>query len=127
MEIDLDTDPKPELYTIDGAVPGAALEEYVEWMRRHPLHPGELIADTCECKSLSVAEAAALMGVDCAELAEVVEERVPVTPGLAARMEAAGWMREVVWMRAQSAYDLARERQPLERCGAIPAAARAHQ
>ena len=126
MDIDLDTDPKPELYTIDGGVPGGVLEEYVEWMRRHPLHPGELIADTCECKSLSVAEAAALIGVDCAELTEVVEERAPVTPELAACMEAAGWMRAVVWMRAQSAYDLARERQRLEHSEGIPAAAHAH-
>ena len=126
MEIDLDTDPKPELYTIDSTVPGAVLEEYVEWMRRNPLHPGELIADTCECKSLSVAEAAALIGVDRAELAEVVEGRAPVTPELAARMEAGGWMRAVVWMRAQNAYDLAREHQRIERCGAIPAAAGAH-
>lgn len=124
MEPDINrADPPPELYTIDGAVPAAVLEARVEWLRRNPMHPGRLIAGTCERKSLSTAEAAALFGIACADLTEVIEQRAPVTPELALRMEAAGWLKAATWMRSQSAYDLAQARRRLERTGAIPAAA----
>lgn len=115
-------DPPPELYTIDGAVPAEVLEARVEWLRRNPLHPGRLIAGTCERKSLSTAEAAALFGIKCAELTEVLKERAPVTPELALRIEAAGWANAATWMRSQCAYDLAQARRRLERTGEIPAA-----
>lgn len=115
-------DPSPELYTIDGAVPAEALQARVEWLRRNPLHPGRLIVGTCERKSLSRTEAAALFGIKCADLTEVLEERSPVTPELALRIEAAGWSNAAIWMRSQCDYDLAQARRRLERTGEIPAA-----
>lgn len=114
-------DPPPELYTVDGAVPAEVLEARVEWLRRNPLHPGRLIAGTCERKSLSTAEAAALFGIECADLTEVLEERAPVTPELALRIEAAGWSNAAIWMRSQCAYDLAQARRRLGRTEEIPA------
>ena len=124
MEPDINrADPPPELYTIDGAVPAEVLEARVEWLRRNPMHPGRLIAGTCERKSLSTAEAAALFGIECADLTEVIEQRAPVTPELALRIEAAGWSKADTWMRLQSAHDLAQARRRLERTGAIPSAA----
>lgn len=121
MEINR-ADPPPDLYTIDGAVPGEVLEEYAAWVSRHPCHPGQLIAGTLERKSLSALDAATLFGIKCADLTEVLEGRAPITPELALRIEAAGWSKAANWMRLQSAYDLAQERLRLERTGAIPVA-----
>ena len=91
-------------------------------MSRNPSHPGRLIADTCERKSLSVQEAAALFGIECADLTAVLEGRAPVTPELALRIEAAGWSKADNWMQSQSAYVLAQARRSLERTGAVPTA-----
>lgn len=125
MEIDSDRsldpvrDPKPELYMIDGSVPPEVLEEYGAWLRRNPAHPGWHLAGTLERKSLSVAEAAELFGVESADLAEVIEGRAPVTPELAVRMEAVGGMPAVVWMRMQISYDLVQARRRLVQSGGI--------
>lgn len=125
METDLTrADEPPELYAIDGAVPGELLEEYVEWLGRNPWHPGRHIAMTCERKSLSTPEAAAQFGIESADLTAVIEERAPVTPDLALRMEAAGWSRAEGWMRSQVDYDLAQARRKRrERTGSVPAPA----
>ena len=126
MEREVDTDvtradEPPELYAIEGAVPGELLEEYVEWLGRNPWHPGRHIAMTCERKSLSIPEAAAQIGVGCADLTAVIEERAPVTPDLALRMEAAGWSRAEGWIRSQVDYDLAQARRKRrERTGSVP-------
>ena len=114
-----DPDPRPELYSIDGSVPPEVMQKYGEWVGRNPRHPGWHLAGTLERKSLSVAEAAELFGVESADLAEVLEGRAPVTPELAVRMEAAGGMPAVVWMRMQISYDLVHARRRLVHSGAI--------
>ena len=114
-----DPDPRPELYSIDGSVPPEVMQRYGEWVGRNPRHPGWHLAGTLERKSLSVAEAAALFGVECAELAEVLEERAPVTAELAVRMQAAGGARAEAWMRLQISYDIVQARRRLVRSGAI--------
>ena len=117
------TEEPPELFTIDGAVPAEVLEARVEWLRRNPSHPGHHIAVSCELKSVSVAEAAAQFGIDPADLTAVIEERAPVTPDLALRLEEAGWSPADRWLGMQSAYDLAQERRKRERAGGVPAPA----
>ena len=74
---------------------------------------------TCERKSLSIPETAAQIGIECADLTAVIEERAPVTPDLALRMEAAGWSSAEVWMQWQCEYDLAQERQRRERADSV--------
>ena len=64
-------------------MPGEVLEEYAAWVSRHPCHPGQLIADTLERKSLSALDGATLFGIKCADLTEVLEGRAPITPELA--------------------------------------------
>lgn len=118
---DIPSDPKPELYTVDGAVPAAVLQATVEWLRRNPPHPGAHLADSLELKSLSVAEAAEVLGVERAELDEVLAERAPMTAELAVRLQAAGWPRAILWMRLQADYDLVQARRRLVRSGAIEA------
>lgn len=110
----------PELYAIDGAVPAEALEARVEWLRRNPSHPGHHIAVSCELKSVSVAEAAAQFGIECADLTAVIEERSPVTPDLALRLEEAGWSPAERWLGMQTAYDLAQARRRRGMHGRVP-------
>lgn len=117
------TEEPPELFTIDRAVPAEVLEARVEWLRRNPSHPGHHIAVSCELKSVSVAEAAAQFGIDPADLTAVIEERAPVTPDLALRLEEAGWSPADRWLGMQSAYDLAQERRKRERAGGVSAPA----
>ena len=109
----------PELYAIDGAVPGELLEEFAKHLDRNPWHPGRHIAMTCERKSLSIPEAAVKFCIECADLTAVIEERASVTPDLALRMEAAGWSAAEVWMQWQCEYDLAQERQRRERADSV--------
>jgi len=102
-----------ELYTVDGAVPAELLEQIVEEFIRNPSHPGALLADTFENKSLDVPEAARRIGVPRDELDRVLEGQAPLTPELALRLEAAGWSNAESWLRLQSKYDLAQARQAL--------------
>ena len=106
-------DPKPDLYSIDGSVPPEVMQQYGEWLRRNPAHPGWHISLDLERKSLSLDEAADLFAVERADLAEVIAERAPVTAEFAVRM------RAVIWMRMQIRYDLVRARSRLVRIGAI--------
>lgn len=95
---------------VNGSVPAKQLEALVESIRRDPPHPGRHIRETCERKELSVQQAARQFGLPLAELTEVIEGRVPVSPELALRMEAAGWASADLWIRLQSKYDLAQAR-----------------
>ena len=76
---------------------------YAQWMFQDPCHPGRLIADPCERKSLSVWDAAARLDIECADLTAVLEGQAPATPELALRTEAAGWSKAANRMRSQSA------------------------
>ena len=122
MDTDLNrAEEPPELYAIDGAVPGEVLEEYSEWLSRNPLHPGLHIAESCELKSVSIPEAAAQFGIECEDLTAVIEGRAPVTPDLALRMEAAGWSPADGWLGMQCDYDLAQERRRRDPTGSVSA------
>ena len=101
----------PSLYTIDGEVPPDVLQARVEWLRRNPSHPGLSVGDILERKSLGVAEAAAHLGVERADLAAVIKGRAPVTIDVALRLEAAGWDTAERWLRWQVDHDVACERR----------------
>lgn len=92
-----DSDPRPEMYTVDGFMPPDVLESAVEWLRRNPSHPGEDLAGILERFNLGVPEAAARLGVESADLADVLEGRSPMTVDLALRLEAAGWDTAEGW------------------------------
>ena len=116
-----DPDPRPDLYSIDGSVPPEVMQRYGEWVGRNPWHPGRHLVGTLERKSLGRDEAAALFGVERADLDEVLAERAPVTAELALRMQAAGGAPAILWMRMQIRYDLVQARRRLVRSGAIAA------
>lgn len=106
-----DSDPRPEMYTVDGFMPPDVLESAVQWLRRNPSHPGEDLAGILERFNLGVPEAAARLGVESADLADVLEGRSPMTVDLALRLEAAGCDTAEGWMRWQVDYDVAPERR----------------
>lgn len=94
-----DSDPLPEMYTVDGSMPSDMLQSAVEWLRRNPSHPGEDLTGILERFNLGVPEAAARLGGESAGLVAVLEGRAPMTVDLALRLEAAGWDMAEGWMR----------------------------
>ena len=77
-----------------------------------PLHPGETIRYDCiKGCGLTIAEAAAHMGVEERDLREVCHCRAPITPDLAVRIEMAFGGDSEVWLALQAAHDLANARK----------------
>lgn len=79
-------------------------------MMKNPPHPGEIIGeDVIGELGLSVAEAAARLGVSRVTLSRVIHGHSGVSPNLAIRLERSGVSTARAWMAMQTAYDLARE------------------
>ncbi|MDQ1073879.1 MULTISPECIES: HigA family addiction module antitoxin [Microbacterium] len=77
---------------------------------KHPPHPGEIIGeDVLGELDLTVAEAAARLGVARVTLSRVIHGHSGVSPNLAIRLERAGVGTARAWMAMQTNYDLARE------------------
>lgn len=74
---------------------------------KNPPHPGELIRDNLEDLGLSVAEAAAGLGITRQQLYNVIKSRSGVTPEIALRLEKAFGGSADLWLRMQVNYDLA--------------------
>ena len=83
-----------------------------------PSHPGEILEDGWLAGRLSLAEAAAELGVPRKRLERCVSGAERLDAALAVCLEAAGWSSADFWMRLQAAYDLAQERQVRERAAA---------
>lgn len=79
-------------------------------MMKNPPHPGEIIGeDVLGELGLTVAEAAARLGVSRVTLSRVIHGHAGVSPNLAVRLERAGVGTARVWLAMQTNYDLARE------------------
>ena len=76
----------------------------------NPSHPGPIIRDLW-MEGHSAAEIADRLGIAEAKLATFLNGEAALTPQLALDLERIGWSNAEYWMRLQSAYDLARERQ----------------
>ena len=76
-----------------------------------PPHPGELVRDSIEELSLSVAEAAAGLGVTRQQLYNVINGRSSISPEMAVRLEMAFGGSAEIWLRMQGAHDLAKVRE----------------
>jgi len=73
-----------------------------------PRHPGHTIRENClEPLGLNVTEAANVLGVARHTLSRVLNGQAAISPGLASRLEKAGWSNAEFWLRRQRAYDLA--------------------
>lgn len=77
-----------------------------------PPHPGRLIRQEClEPLALTVTEAARALGVTRQALNNLVNEKGGISPEMAIRLEKAFGGSADLWLRMQTAYDLAQARK----------------
>jgi addiction module HigA family antidote len=77
---------------------------------KNPAHPSALINDNIAELGLSVAEAAAGLGVTRQQLYKVINGNSVVTPEMAVRLEKAFGGSADAWLRMQANFDLAKVR-----------------
>jgi len=78
----------------------------------NPPHPGEVLREECLVPlGLSVTVAARALGVTRQALNNLVNERSGLSPEMAIRLEKAFGTPADVWVRLQTAYDLAQVRK----------------
>jgi antitoxin HigA-1 len=81
---------------------------------KNPSHPGRLIKADLEALGLSIAEAAAGLGVTRQQLYRIINGESGVSADMAWRLEKAIGSTADFWLRVQAAYDIAqiRKRRP---------------
>ncbi|MBN9078568.1 MAG: addiction module antidote protein, HigA family [Rhizobiales bacterium 65-79] len=79
-----------------------------------PPHPGMGIRDDIDALGLTIAEAAAGLGITRQQLYNLVNGRSGITPEMAVRLEKALGGSASHWMRLQNAYEIARIRDQEE-------------
>lgn len=72
----------------------------------HPTHPGEILREELEARSLSVHAIAMALNVPASRMAEIAAGRRAVTADTALRLARALGMSAEFWLNLQSAYDL---------------------
>ena len=77
---------------------------------KSPVHPGELVRANLEELGFSTAAAAKALGVTRQQLHNVMCAKSAVSPEMALRFEQAFGGSADMWLRMQSAYDLAKVR-----------------
>jgi antitoxin HigA-1 len=87
-----------------------------------PMHPGELFRDeVLPALGRSKTEIAKLLGVSRQTLYDILDEKQPVTPGMALRLGKLCGNGPDLWLNLQKCYDLHRAQQELgEKIRAIP-------
>lgn len=77
---------------------------------KNPVHPGQLVKECLDDLGLSVAEAAAGLGITRQQLHKVVTQKSSVSPEMAYRLEQAFGGTADTWLKMQMNYDLAQVR-----------------
>ena len=72
---------------------------------RCPSHPGALLDDIISATGKSKAEVARLLGISRQQLYDIIGERKPVSPSVAARLGKLFGDGAAIWLRMQAAYD----------------------
>lgn len=72
---------------------------------RCPSHPGALLDDIILATGRSKTEIAGLLGISRQQLYDIIRERKPVSPAVAARLGKMFGDGAAVWLRMQAAYD----------------------
>jgi addiction module HigA family antidote len=78
---------------------------------KNPPHPGHGLRDDIEALGLTVAEAAAALGVTRQQLYNVISGKSGITPEMALRLEKGVGGTADAWLGMQTAYDLAQLRR----------------
>ena len=75
---------------------------------KNPAHPGEILReDVLAALTLTVTDAAAVLGVSRKQLSAVLNGRAGISPEMAVRLEKAFGSTARLWLDLQMAYDLA--------------------
>ena len=77
---------------------------------KYPAHPGRIIQSDMEALSLSVEETALKLNVSPGEILQVIDGEAGVTDALAAGLGKLFGNGPDIWLRLQSDYDAAQER-----------------
>lgn len=79
--------------------------EVVRPLKRCPGHPGSLLSDLIDAVGRNKSEIATLLGISRQQLYDILSERKPVSPNVAARLGKLFGDGAAVWLRQQAAYD----------------------
>jgi len=74
-------------------------------LQRCPSHPGAVLDDIIPATGKSKAEIARLLGISRQHLYDILRERKPVSPDVAARLGKLFGDGPAIWLRMQAAYD----------------------
>jgi antitoxin HigA-1 len=77
---------------------------------KNPSHPGELVKANLDELGISVADAAKALHITRQQLYNVISSKSAVTPEMAIHFEKAFGGSADMWLRMQTAYDLAQTR-----------------
>jgi addiction module HigA family antidote len=72
---------------------------------RCPSHPGALLEEVIEATGKTKVEIAELLGISRQQLYDILRERKPVSPNIAARLGKMFGDGAAVWLRMQAAHD----------------------
>ncbi|MER8549643.1 HigA family addiction module antitoxin [Mesorhizobium sp. M0684] len=74
-------------------------------MERCPSHPGALLDDIIPATGKTKVEIANLLGISRQQLYDIIREKKPVSPAVAARLGKMFGDGAAIWLRMQAAYD----------------------
>jgi len=77
---------------------------------KHPPHPGGIVKDCIGDLGLSVTDAAKILDVTRPTLSRVINGKSAISPEMALRLSIAFGSTAEMWLRMQTAYDLAQAR-----------------
>jgi|SRR4051794_24869358 addiction module HigA family antidote len=72
---------------------------------RCPSHPGALLDDIIPATGKTKVEIATLLGISRQQLYDIIRERKPVSPAVAARLGKMFGDGAAIWLRMQAAHD----------------------
>lgn len=72
---------------------------------RCPAHPGAVFDDIIPAMGVSKAEIARRLGISRQQLYDILSERKPISPNVAARVGKLVGNGPAIWLRMQAAYD----------------------
>ena len=88
-------------------------------LARCPSHPGALLADIIPATGRSKTAIAGLLGISRQQLYDIINEKKPVSPAIAARLGKMFGDGAAVWLRMQAAHDAWRAERSVD-VSAIP-------
>lgn len=74
-------------------------------IERCPTHPGALLEDIIPATGKTKVEIAELLGISRQQLYDIIRQKKPVSPAVAARLGKMFGDGAAVWLRMQAAYD----------------------